>query len=170
MQDVAKKIPEDVATQPGVLVIEVKMGKNIGQEGIAGLEELQDSGILTKDDVQKALAFKEEVIRLNRLGTKDEKEIFVKNHSDGKIKFQLIRDDVLVPVVDTPRRPTTKLYMVFVPTEQGDKKTLYTMAPGRSMPMHPNPREHMSADGMINEKTFQDSANAWFYTVMLVGK
>ena len=74
MQDVSKKIPIDIATQPGISAFGIEMGKNMGKEGIASLEELQKSGVLTPEDVQKALAFKEEVARLNRMGTKTDKE------------------------------------------------------------------------------------------------
>ena len=59
--------------------------------------------------------------------------------------------------------------MVFVPTEE-NKKNLYTMAPGRKMPMHPNPKEHIGIDGEVNEQSFRQSSQAWVNTVMLIGK
>ena len=134
------------------------------------MTELQQSLVLTREDVQKALALKEEVARLNFVGTKKEKETFVKNHSDGKIQFQLIRGDVLISVVDSPKRPTTKLFIVFGPAEGDNRKTMYTVAPGRNMPKHPNPKQHMNNDGLFDEKTFKESTDAWFNTVMLIGE
>jgi hypothetical protein len=169
MEDAAKKIPENIATEPGVSAFDVEMEKSMGKEGIASLAELQKSGVLTEADVEQALSLKEEVARLNLSGTKAEKETFVAEHSDGKVKFQLIRGDVLVPVVDTPKIPTTKLFMVFGPTDGDARKTMYTAAPGRNMPRHPNPNQHMK-EGVVDEETFKESADAWFNTVMLVGK
>ncbi|OGI64643.1 hypothetical protein A3H53_02295 [Candidatus Nomurabacteria bacterium RIFCSPLOWO2_02_FULL_40_10] len=170
MQDVAQKINANIATEPGVSAFDIEMGKNMGKEGIASLTELQQSLVLTREDVQKALALKEEVARLNFVGTKKEKETFVKNHSDGKIQFQLIRGDVLISVVDSPKRPTTKLFIVFGPAEGDNRKTMYTVAPGRNMPKHPNPKQHMNNDGLVDEKTFKESTDAWFNTVMLIGE
>ena len=169
MQDAAKKIPTEVASAPGVSAFDVEMGKSMGQEGIASLKELQQSGVLSQEDVDAALALKDQVAQLNLSGSKADKETFVAEHSNGKVKFQLIRGDVLVPVVDAPKRPTTKLFMVFGPDASGDKKTMYTAAPGRNMPRHPNPNQHMN-DGVVDQATFKESADAWFDTVMLVGK
>jgi hypothetical protein len=169
MQDAAKKIPADVASAPGVSAFDIEMGKSMGREGIASMKELKQSGVLSQEDVNAALALKGKVIQLNRSGSKADKEAFVSEHSNGKVKFQLIRGDVLIPVVDAPKRSTTKLFMVFGPDASGDRKTLYTAAPGRNMPRHPNPNQHM-VDGALDEATFKESADAWFDTVMLVGK
>lgn len=169
MQDAAKKIPAEVASAPGVSAFDVEMGKSMGKEGIASLQELKESGVLSSEDVNSITALKGTVIDLNRSGSKEQKEAFVAQHSGGKVKFQLIRGDVLVPVVDTPKRPTTKLFMVFGPTAEPNRKTMYTAAPGRNMPRHPNPGQH-TKDGVVDEATFKESANAWFDTVMLVGK
>jgi len=141
----------------------------MGKECIASLQELKMSGILTSGDIDSVVALKGTVADLNRSGSKDQKETFVAQHSNGKVKFQLIRGDVLIPVVDAPKRPTTKLFMVFGPGTEPNRKTMYTAAPGRNMPRHPNPNQHME-DGKINEVTFKESADAWFDTVMLVGK
>ncbi|HEY4494150.1 MAG TPA: hypothetical protein VJB95_01840 [Candidatus Paceibacterota bacterium] len=168
MEDAARKIPNDVPSIPGISLFDMEMGKNMGKEGIASLKELQESGVLSAEDVQKALSFKEEAVKLNRSGTKLEKEAFIKTHSDEKVNFRLIRGEILVPVVDTPKRPTTKLFMVFEPVEGDTRKTLYTAAPGRKMPLHPNPTYHIR-DGMVDEIAFRESAEAWFDTVMLAG-
>ncbi len=168
MQDTAKKIPPDITSQPGISAFDIEMGKSMGKEGIASLVELQSSGVLTKEDIDLFMALKDTVAYLNRSGSKEQKEAFVVQHSTGKVKFQLIRGDVLVPVVDTPKKSTTKLFMVFGPGEDPNRKTMYTAAPGRNMPRHPNPSQHMK-DGVVDEETFKESANAWFNTVMLVG-
>lgn len=169
MKDAAQRIPESVASEPGHSAFEMEMGKSMGKEGLASMEELVRDGVLTQEDVQKAMALKDEISKLNREGTKQDKESFIQTHGDGKVRFQLIRGDVLVPVVDAAKRPTTKLFMVFGPAEGDDRKTLYTAAPGRNMPRHPNPNQHKDKEGNLNEQTFNESADAWFKTVMLVG-
>jgi hypothetical protein len=169
MQDAAPKIPAEVATAPGVSAFDIEMGKGMGHEGIAAMDELVESGVLTPEDVATAAALKDEVVALNREGTKEAKEAFIVAHGQGKVGFRLIRGDVLVPVVEAPKRPTTKLFMVFGPGASGDTKTLYTAAPGRNMPRHPNPNQHKNADGVLDEVTFKESSDAWFTTVMLTG-
>jgi hypothetical protein len=170
MKDASQRIPAGIARQPGVSAFDVEMGKGMGKEGIASMTELVEKGILSDSDVAAAAALKEEVYALNLNGGRADKESFVASHADGKVKFQLIRGDVLVPVVDAPKNPTTRLFMVFGPGADG-KKTLYTAAPGRNMPRHPNPNQHKdAASGILNEKTFKESADAWFETVMLTGK
>ena len=168
----ASKIPEDVASTPGVSAFSVEMGKSMGLEGIASVAELQAEGVLSEDEVGQLMALKDEVIQLNMKGTKEEKDAFVTGHVFGKVSFKLIRGDVLVPCVDTAKRDTTQLFMAMGPGSSKDdtRKTLYTMAPGRNMPRHPNPGEHTDKEGVLNEETFQESANAWFDTVMLTGK
>ncbi len=169
MKDASEKMPPSVASEPGVSAFDVEMGKSMGKEGIASMTELIRDGVLTSEDVAQATALKNEVMELNKAGTKEAKEAFVSSHADGQIRFQLIRGDVLVPVVNTPKRPTTKLFMVFGPAEGDDRKTMYTAAPGRNMPRHPNPGQHTSKEGVLDETTFKESSDAWFNTVMLVG-
>lgn len=168
MEDAAKKISTDISSLPGVSSFDIEMNKSMGREGIASLRELQQSGILTKEDVDKVFILKEEVFELNHSGTKVDKEEFILKHKGEKVGFQLIRGEVLVPIVDTPKKETTKLFMVFGPSESDDRKTLYTAAPGRNMPRHPNPSQHLN-NGVFNEATFKESSDAWFNTVMLVG-
>ena len=167
MRDIAPRIPESIVEEPGISELSVDMGKGMGQEDIASMRELVSDGVLTEEDVTQATALKEEVMGLNKAGTKEAKEAFIAGHADGKVRFQLIRGDVLVPVVDAPKRPTTKLFMVFGPVEGDDRKMMYTAAPGRNMPRHPNPNQHKNAEGVLDEQTFKESADAWFNTVML---
>lgn len=170
MKDAAAKMPEGIAEQPGVSAFDVEMGKSMGREGIANLQELVRDGVLTEQDVEAAMALKNEVKALNKEGTKEEKDAFIQAHNGGKVGFQLIRGDVLVPIVNAPKRPTTKLFMVFGPGKEGAPKTMYTAAPGRFMPKHPNPGQHKNKENVLDEKTFDESAEAWFNTVMLTGK
>ena len=139
----------------------------------ASMEELKTEGILDDSDLTSVEAVRTEVQKLNESGDEDAKKAFVEKFKseniDSKIQFQLVRGTVLVPTVDTPKRDTTKLFMVFGPGADG-KKTAYTMAPGRHMPRHPNPDQHKSQEGVLDEKTFKESADAWFDTVMLTGK
>lgn len=172
-EDVAKKLPPEIASTPGVLDFSIDMGRHMGQEGIASIDELMFEGILDDRDINIVESVRDEVRELNKLGDEEVKKAFVEkfraDNSDCKVQFQLIRGGVLVPIVDTPKRDTTELFMVFGPGADG-KKTAYTMAPGRQMPRHPNPNQHKNQEGVLNEETFKESADAWFETVMLTGK
>jgi len=172
-KDVAKKLPQEVASAPGVSDFAVDMGRHMGKEGIASMAELKAEGILSEADLSIAESVRAEVQELNKSGDEATKKAFVEkfkaDNPDCKVQFQLVRGTVLVPTVDTPKRDTTKLFMVFGPGADG-KKTGYTMAPGRHMPRHPNPGQHKSQEGVLNEETFKESADAWFDTVMLTGK
>lgn len=172
-EDVAKKLPPEVSKTPGVSDFAIDMGRHMGKEGIARMKELVAEGILNEDDVSTAESVRTEVQQLNASGDGMSKKAFVEkftaDHPDSKVRFQIIRGNVLVPVVDAPKHETTKLFMVFGPGADG-KKTTYTMAPGRHMPRHPNPDQHKNQEGILDEKTFNESANAWFDTVMLTGK
>lgn len=171
--DVQKKLPEKVAKEPGVTAFDMEMGKSMGKEGIASMDELKADGRIADGDISAAQGEREKVAALNMKGSKEEKDAFIaafkQAHPDGKVQFQLVRGDVLVPVVDAPKRDTSKLFMVFGPDAKGGK-TMYTAAPGRYMPRHPNPGQHKDAAGVLNEATFKESADAWFDTVMLTGK
>lgn len=173
-KNAAAKMPEGIALEKGVSAFDIEMGKSMGQEGIASMQELKKSGELTENDITIAQSVREEVKHLNKEGSLEEKNAFAESfqaqHPDCKIQFQIIRGNVLVPTVDTPKRETTKLFMVFGPDASGEQKTLYTIAQGRNMPRHPNPDQHKSAEGALDEETFEESANAWFDTVMLMGK
>lgn len=172
-KDVAQKLPKEVATAPGVSDFAVDMGRHMGKEGIASMAELEAEGILSESDLRTAESVRAEVRELNKSSDEGAKKAFAEkfkaDNPDCKVQFQLVRGTVLVPTVDTAKLDTTKLFMVFGPGADG-KKTAYTMAPGRHMPRHPNPNQHKSEGGVLNEKTFKESADAWFDTVMLTGK
>ena len=175
MADVAPKIPDEVTETPGPSAFSVEMGKNMGKEGIAAIDELLKDGTVRSEDVMSATLVKADVIELNKNGTHESKQAFADafraKHPESRIQFQLVRGSVLVPVVDAPKRPTTKLFMVFGPDEaRPGQKTMWTAAPGRNMPRHPDPKQHMDKDGKLNDETFNESANAWFDTVMLTGE
>ncbi|MAG11868.1 MAG: hypothetical protein CMI52_03625 [Parcubacteria group bacterium] len=171
-KDVAEKLPEEITNTPGRSELSVHMGRKMGKEGIATMAELSDGGIITPAEVAAAKVKKDEVVELNKSGDEAAKQAFIDqwtaDNPESKIKFQLIRGGVLAPHVDTPKRDTEELFMVFGPGADG-KKTAYTMMPGRFMPRHPNPAQHKSKEGVINEETYQESADAWFDTVMLTG-
>jgi hypothetical protein len=173
LQDAMSRIPPDVFTSKGVSAFAVEMGKRMGQEGIATMGELMGDGVISFSDVNVAIKYKEQVIELNRSGSKEDKERFIQEykeaHPDNKIQFQLVRGEVLIPVVVAPKRATTKLFMVFGPSDTvPDGKTMYTAAPGRNMPRHPNPKQFREEEGGANGTAFRESADAWFDTVMLV--
>lgn len=174
LNDAKDKVPAEVAKTPGVSAFDLNMGRLMGKEGIADLDELISEGLLTEADRETSMSVKNEVYELNKSGSPEAKQAFIDTfnaaHPESKIQFQLVRGTVLVPIVDAPKRPTTKLFMVFGPDATSENKTLYTMAPGRNMPRHPNPNEHKNKDGVIDEKTFKESSDAWFNTVMLTGK
>jgi hypothetical protein len=172
-EDVAKKLPQEVASAPGVSDFAVDMSRHMGKEGIASMEELKAEGILSETDLSTTESVRTEVQELNKSGDEAAKKAFIEkfktDNPDCKVQFQLVRGTVLVPTVDTAKRDTTKLFMVFGPGADG-KKTAYTMAPGRHMPRHPNPGQHKNKEGVLNEETFKESSDAWFDTVMLTGK
>ncbi|MCG2693230.1 hypothetical protein L6279_03930 [Candidatus Parcubacteria bacterium] len=172
-EDVAKKLPQEVASAAGVSDFAIDMEHHMGKEGVASMEELKAEGILTDSDLSNAESVRAEVEELNKSGDDVAKKAFVEKYKlenpDCKVQFQLVRGTVLVPIVDIAKRDTTKLFMVFGPGADG-KKTAYTMAPGRHMPRHPNPGQHKDKEGVLNEGTFKESADAWFDTVMLTGK
>lgn len=171
-EDVAKKLPEGLSSMPGISDFAIEMGKNMGKEGVASLQELKAEGVISDNDLSIVENFREKVKELNRESDLESKKAFVQSfkeqYPDCKIQFQIVRDTVIVPIVNIPKRPTTKLFMVFGPGEDG-KKVAYTMAPGRYMPRHPNPNQHKNKEGIIDEKTFDESSRAWFDNVMLVG-
>lgn len=171
--DVQSKLPDAVATDPETSAFSMEMGKHMGKEGIAEMSELLEDGVVSESDIEAILMLKEEVFVLNKSGTLEQKKAliskFAGEHAEAKIQLQLVRGDVLVPVVDAPKRDTTKLFMVFGPDTKGGK-TMYTAAPGRNMPRHPNPGQHKSKEGVLDETTFEASSKAWFNTVMLTGK
>lgn len=174
-RDMAAKMPSGLAENPKVVnALSVDMGKRMGKEGIAGIDELVADGTLTAQQAAEGRAAKDEVIRLNRSGNKEERDAFVASwkaeHPDSAIQFQIVRNEAIVPVVAAPKRETTNLFMVFGPNATGDQKTLYTIAPGRNMPRHPIPGQHANKEGVVDEATFRESADVWFETVMLTGK
>ncbi len=169
--DIASLLPPEIAEhQDESSAFSVDTGKHMGVEGVATMQELIEEGVLSEIDVSDVKAFKDGIAELNLHGNEAEKKQFIEEysqqHSDAKIKFQLVRGGVVVPGVQAPKRPTTQLFMVFGPGAKG--KTMYTAAPGRYMPPFPSPKQHVSADGEVNETTFLESAQVWFETVMLV--
>lgn len=169
---VREHLPVDIAQVEGVSAFAVETGRAMGSEGVAGLDELLEKGLISTTDVDILAASKDIIIKLNLEGSLDDKASFVKQfnetHEDSMIKLQLVRGNVIVPSTDAPKQPTTKLFMVFGPGKNG--KTMYTIAPGRYMPKMPNVSEHISSDGIINNSTFEESSKAWLNTVMLTGK
>lgn len=170
----AERIPKSVSSEPGVLAFDIEMGQPMGKEGLAGMHELVADGTLTVEDVRLADTVREEVSQLNRGDNADARQAFVdrfkSEHPDSKIQFQVVRNAVVVPVVAIPKRETTKLFMVFGPGTVAGEKTLYTTAPGRNMPPHPNPNQMKDEKGNLDEAKFRQSSNAWFDTVMLTGE
>lgn len=171
-KDISKKLPAEVVDNLDVSAFSIDMEKHMGKEGIATMKELESDGILNEKDLSKAEEVSYKVQKLNKHGSEQEKKEFVeefkKNNPDSKVQFQIIRNKVIVPVVETAKRDTTKLFMVFGPGAN-EKKTLYTMAPGRNMPKHPILEQHKNEEGELNEETFKESADKWFDTVMLTG-
>lgn len=179
LEDVSHKLKPEMLEGPGPSAFSVDMKRGMGKEGISSFDELKDQGFIGDEDIKAAVSARSEVAKLNMSGTADEKKAFVASfkaaYPDNSIQFQVLRDVVVLPIVNAPKQPTTKLFMVFGPDEKRPgQKTAWTMAPGRSMPRHPNPAQHMEKqpDGSmkLNEKTFQESSDAWFETVMLTGK
>lgn len=170
--DVAGKLPDGLTAGTNTSVFDIDMGKNMGKEGLASTQELLADGVITQGDIDKSEEAREEVATLNTTGTPDAKQAFVARFKGEnpacKIQFQVIRKGVIVPVVQSEKRPTEKLFMVFGYDQAQGCKTLWTAAPGRNMPRHPNPTEFRPEEGGVEGLAFQESKKAWFDTVMLV--
>jgi len=172
--DAAKRMPEGLVARKGIFTFDLDMGKEMGKEGLASLEELVNDGVVRPEDVALIRSVKAEVQALNKESDSAKMRAFVEafsqQHPDARIQFSLIREDrAIVPTVSAPKRSTSKLFVMMGPDDQG-KTTLFTMAPGRDMPRHPIRGQHTSREGQFDEATFQQSADAWFETVMLSGK
>ncbi len=172
-EDIIQKLPPNVASEPGVTAFAIEMNREMGKEGLASIEELLNNGIIDQQDINILESYRTEVFNLNKSGTIEEKHNFIKKyqstHPDAKIQFQIIRNKVLVPVIRSPKKTTTKLFMAIGPNNKG-QKIIYTMAPGRYMPKHPNPDQHKDKNGVLDEESFEESANAWFDNIMLIGE
>ncbi|MFA4891195.1 MAG: hypothetical protein WC604_02485 [Candidatus Gracilibacteria bacterium] len=176
LADVADKLPAGITDTPGPSAFDMDMGKKMGTEGLATMQELLTDGVITQSDIDAAQRYREEVTQLNKIGDQGARQAFVakfaSENPDCKIQFQVIRGGaVLVPTVKAPKRPTNKLFMVFGPTDpaQKDVKTMWTTAPGRYMPRHPVPTQFSEAEGGPEGDAYKEAATAWFNTVMLVG-
>lgn len=170
--DMQDKLPAGIAATPGPSAFDMEMGKGMGKEGIATLQELLAEGVISQADIFAAEKVRNEVLGLNKGDDKTAKEAFVARFKEEnptcKVQFQVVRGAVIVPVVSTPKRPTTKLFVVFGPDDKGGK-TMWTAAPGRNMPRHPNPKQFREEEGGTEGSAYQESANAWFETAMLTG-
>lgn len=171
MRIVGENLPNDIARTEGVSAFSVETGRPMGEEGVASLDELLEKGLIAHEDIEGLVASRDQISQLNLEGSAEDKDTFVtqfnETYADSKIKLQLVRGGVIVPTANVPKQPTTKLFMVFGPSETG--KTMYTMAPGRFMPKMPNVAEHTAPDGVVNYATFKESSDAWLNTVMLTG-
>lgn len=171
--DVEGKLPEGIASSPGVSDFSMEMGKNMGKEGVASMQELAEEGIVSEADIAAVETAREEVQNLNKTGDEEARNAFVEKfkteNPDCKVQFQVVRGAVIVPTVDTPKRPTTKLFMVFGPAEGIKGKSMYTAAPGRWMPRHPNPTQFREEEGGTEGEAYKKASDTWFNTVMLIG-
>jgi len=176
MLDVEEKLPDDILDTPGPSAFDIEMGKHMGNEGLATTEELAADGTIKTEDVSTLQTVRDEVATANKSGILESRaelvERFNSEHPDCNIQLQVIRDGaVIVPTVSTPKRATTKLFMVFGPTDppQEGVKTLWTAAPGRNMPRHPIPAQFTEEEGGTEGAAYQEALDAWFNTVMLTG-
>jgi hypothetical protein len=173
-KDAAEKLPEGLAKRKGIFTLDVNMGKSMGSEGISSMDELVAAGSLSQDDVDAAVAMKEEVQRLNRASDVPAMTAFAeqykKDHPDAAVQFTVARGAVLLPTVDAPKQPTNKLFVMMGPDATGQKVGVYTVAPGRDMPRHPIPRQYTDREGKFDEEGYKQSEEKWFNTVMLTGK
>ena len=161
-QDVAAKLPEGLAKRQGIFTLDVEMDKSMGKEGIASMEELMASKALTQEDIDAAEAVKEQVQNLNRAADIPAMHSFAKQynaeHPEAKIRFTVARETVppttavLLPTVDAPKQPTTKLFVMMGPDTDGKNVELYTVAPGRDMPRHPIPGQYTDREKRFDEE------------------
>lgn len=168
---VKDKIPNCIAGMPGISSFALDTGRLIGHEGLAKSMELVEDNVIDMNDVAAVERHRPLVYLLNKAGHIEAKKefisIFRQNNLGCRIQFEIIRGSVIVPVVIAPMRPTKEVFMVFGPTEGQTGKALYTAAPGRWMPRHPNPSEFTEQEGGVDGKEFRKSLNEWFTTVML---
>lgn len=170
-EDLAKKLAVEIADNLKANSLSIEMDKIIGKEAVASINELINEKVLTVSDKNIVDYYRDEVRKLNKEATKDEKNDFIAKfksaNSSCKIQFGLIRDSVLIPMVKASKRDTNKLFIALGPNING-KKLVYTMAPGRSMPIYPDANKHQDEHGLFNKQTFNESAKAWFDNVMII--
>lgn len=166
----ARYLPDDLGARNERAEFEFDTGEPTGVEGVACISELLEDNILLQSDMIPLLAVRDNVRRLNATGTLAEKKAFIADFDAAApgclIRFRLVRETVLVPVLMSGKRETTKLFVVFGPGD--DCLTLYTAMPGRKMPRHPNPAQFRPEEGGVEGAAFREASDAWLNTVMLV--
>jgi len=176
--DLELRLPEGIAIKAGVSDLSLEMNKAMGSEGLASIAELLNDGVIETTDVEIVKSLKDQVFCLNKKGTSEERKAFVEKfqqkHIEAKVQLRVFRDgEVILPVVSSVKRPTTRLFMVWRPVDEKDRdrlgdKTLRTACPGRWMPKHPIP-SHFEEDGYgADSKEYREAQEAWFQTVVLV--
>lgn len=148
MRDVAAHLPDNVMDRQGIATFDMEMEKQMGLEGIASMDELLREGVIAESDVNTAKGEQARVFELNRAGSLEEKKEFIEEfkaaHPESKIQFQLVRDTVLVPVVASAKRPTTKLFMMMGPGRRRNTSGVYRCAGSRYAPSSKSRTAHGS--------------------------
>lgn len=168
---ITEKLPDGIAKIPGRHSFGLEMGRPMGYEGIASLQELMSVDVVSSEDIATITSLQDDVFALNKRGDIEAKRAFVAEKGRTRtITFALVRNTVLVPTVIAPMRPTTKLCLSFGPQEGSPNKTLYMAAPGRWMPRHPDPKQFSIEEGGVDGEAFQESLESWLTTAMLTQK
>lgn len=170
--DLSRKIPSAELQKTGTHAFSVNMDKLMGKEGLSSLVELTSKGVINTEQIRYLEQFKDQVFEINLNGTEQEKKDFINQFNSTNLNFpiffQLIRGRVIVPCIRLEKQNTTSLFVAMGPLNDQRSRELYTLAPGRYMPRHPDASQHIDARGNLNLESFLESSNAWFYTIMLV--
>ncbi len=169
--DIVNKLPSNLANlEEWRFSFSIDMWKGMWKEGISTMDELKAKWILSDFDVSTAFKYKDEVYNLNKNWTEEQKNKFIedynKDNKDCKVKFKLVRWDVLIPFVNTEKIYTEELFVGWWVWDNWELY-IFTMAPWRDMPMHPK-WSNFYNDWVFDEDLYKKSADAWFNTVMLI--
>ena len=152
LKEIAERLPDQLEFKEigGIkqAEIQIDLGEIIGYEGIASVDEVKSRRIITDEDVQKLESAREEVFRLNREGSDEEKKKFVEEFNQkmtGRNVKLGLRGGSIVPFFNAEKQPTSKIVIII--REEVDENNqahyiIYTIFPGRLMPRLPCDRAY----------------------------
>jgi hypothetical protein len=135
----AKHLPEKLPFGKESAAFEVDMKQNTGTEGVTSQKEMLEKGIVTSEDLEILAGAKEEVFKLNKGGSDEDKQKFVDEYNkklEGKNVKLGIRGGAIAPFFSAERQPTSKMFLVVGKEKYANR--VWTMTPGRFMDKLPN--------------------------------
>lgn len=138
---VEEHLPEKLPFAKESAAFEIDLGKTTGTEGVASQKEMLEKGIVSEADLKALATAKDEVFRLNLVGTDEDKQKFVdafnaKPELSGRNVKLGVRGGAVAPFFITERQATTKMFVVVGKEKDPDgseHNRIWTIAPGRYM-------------------------------------